>query len=348
MEAFGQTAQPLGNAGIAGFNLLDPCQQLVQIRRDDGFTHRVDEVLRPARQGLGCEFGRFLLGRGCGLLGVNVLHSQVGVNLLEQLGFPERLADKIVGADRHQLLAVFVHRTGRHGDDLGFLAAGHGPDPADRLMAVHHRHAEIHQDQMGPPFLKLLDGFRSVGRQPDLETDRGQKLRQELAVILDVVGNQHPARRLPGLELQDMPGLVFRLNRLGLPLLQRQVNDENAAFANLAGYRDGSAHQANKLPADGQAQPRAGPRLLPGLGLLEMPEQLVLVVGRNARARVLDFDPEKRPRRALAVRAHAQADAALLGKLDGVAQHVDEDLTQLVDIGHDVLGDIADHLHRER
>ena len=96
-----------------------------------------------------------------------------------------------------------------------------------------------------------------------------------------------------------MPGVVFCLNRLGLPLLQRQVNDENAAFADLAAHRDVSSHQANKLPADGQAQPRTGPRLLPGLGLLEMPEQLVLVVWRNARARVLDFDPEARSRRAL-------------------------------------------------
>src|ERR1700694_1334263 len=125
-----------------------------------------------------------------------------------------------------------------------------------------------------------------------------------------------------------MRGLVFRLNRLGLPLLQRQVNYENAAFANLAVYRDGSAHQANKLPADGQAQPRTGPRLLPGLGLLEMPEQLVLVVCLNARARVLDFTPEKWSRRAVTVRTYAQADAALLSKLDGVAQHVDEDLAQ--------------------
>ena len=82
---------------------------------------------------------------------------------------------------------------------FGVLAAGHGPDPADRLMAVHHRHAEIHQDQIGPPFLELLYGFRSIGRQPDLETDGPEKLRQELAVILDVVGDQHPARRLPGL-----------------------------------------------------------------------------------------------------------------------------------------------------
>src|SRR5579872_6938002 len=102
-----------------------------------------------------------------------------------------------------------------------------------------------------------------------------------------------------------MPGLVFRLNRLGLSLLQRQVNDENTAFANLTVYRDGSAHQANKLPADRQTQPRAGPRLLPGLGLLEMPEQLVLFVWRNARTRVLDLDYEARSRRALAVGAHA-------------------------------------------
>ena len=105
------------------------------------------------------------------MLGVHVLHPDVGVDLLEQLGIPERLAEEIVGADLHQLLAVFVHRTGSHGDDLRALAAGHGPDAADRLMAVHHRHAEIHQDQVGPPFRKPLDGFRPVGRQPDRETD---------------------------------------------------------------------------------------------------------------------------------------------------------------------------------
>ena len=125
---FGQAAQPLGDAGIAGFNLLDLCQQLVQVRPDDGFTHRVDEVLRQGRQGLGCELGRFLRGRGrARFLGVKVLHPQVGVNLLEQLHFLEGLADKIVGADPQQLLAVFVHRTGSHGDDLEFLAAGAWP-----------------------------------------------------------------------------------------------------------------------------------------------------------------------------------------------------------------------------
>src|SRR5688572_4019064 len=115
-----------------------------------------------------------------------------------------------------------------------------------------------------------------------------------------------------------MPGLVFCLNRLSLTLLQRQVNDENTAFANLAADRDRSTHQANKLPANGQSQSGTGPRLLPGLGLLELPEQLILVLWRNARAGVLDFYSEKRSRLSLAVRAHPQADAPLLGKLDGV------------------------------
>ena len=121
--------------GIAGFNLVDLFQQLVQIRADDGFPHRVDEVLRPARQGLGCELGRLLRGRGRRFVGVKVLHPQVGVNLPEQLHFLEWLGDKIVGADPQELLAVFVQRTGSHGDDLEFLAAGAGPDPADRLMS---------------------------------------------------------------------------------------------------------------------------------------------------------------------------------------------------------------------
>ena len=73
---------PWAMRGVAGFNLLDPGQQLVQVRRDDGLAHRVDEFLRLARQGIECELDRFL-GLDCGMFGVDVLHSHVGVNLLE-------------------------------------------------------------------------------------------------------------------------------------------------------------------------------------------------------------------------------------------------------------------------
>ena len=176
-----------------------------------------------------------LLKGRCGILGVHVLNPHMVVNFLEQLDFSERLADKIVSPDRHQLLAIFIHRTGRHRDDLGLLPPGHSPYPADRLMSVHHRHAKIHQDQMGPPFLKLLNRFGTIGRQPDLKTHRSQKLRQQLPVILNVIGDQNPAHRLSRLEPQYMMWGVLRLNGLGVPSFQRQANDKNATFVQL-GY----------------------------------------------------------------------------------------------------------------
>ena len=44
----------------------------------------------------------------------------------------------------------------------------------------------------------------------------------------------------------------------------------------------------------------------------------------------------------------AQADTAPFRELDGVTQHVDEDLAQFIDIAHDVSRDVADQLHDER
>ena len=63
MEFFGETPQPVGNPTNAGFNFVDSGQRFVQIHSNDGFAHRVDEVLRPALQGFGRKLGRFLLGR---------------------------------------------------------------------------------------------------------------------------------------------------------------------------------------------------------------------------------------------------------------------------------------------
>jgi len=47
------------------------------------------------------------------------------------------------------------------------------------------------------------------------------------------------------------------LDRLGLPLLQRQVNDEHAAVTDLAVERDVAAHEPAELATDRQPQPRA-------------------------------------------------------------------------------------------
>lgn len=95
------------------------------------------------------------------------------------------------------------------------------------------------------------------------------------------------------------------------------------SFANLTAQHDVAAHQTHELPADGKAESRA--RLLRSLSLLEMTEQLVLFVRRNARSRVLDFNPQQELRRSLMIHVHAQSNSTLLGKFDGVAQHADED-----------------------
>src|SRR3954469_13321622 len=127
------------------------------------------------------------------MLRVNVLYSRMGMNLLEQLGFPEWFAEEIVGTDLHQLLPVFVHCTGSNRNNLGVFAATQRSDPTNGLVTVHDGHSEIHQNYMRPPAVKLLNRFHSIGCQPDFETDGPQKLSQKLAVVLNVVRDQHPA-----------------------------------------------------------------------------------------------------------------------------------------------------------
>ena len=58
-ELFGQASQPASDLGIGGLDLLDPREQLIQIRTDDGFAHQIDELRRHAGQGIGCEFRVF-------------------------------------------------------------------------------------------------------------------------------------------------------------------------------------------------------------------------------------------------------------------------------------------------
>ena len=73
---------------------------------------------------------------------------------------------------------------------------------------------------VGPPEFELPDRLLAVARQPDLEADRPEDLHEQFAIILDVVGDQDPARFLSGLETQDMPGFVDELDGLRLALVQ--------------------------------------------------------------------------------------------------------------------------------
>ncbi len=100
-------------------------------------------------------------------------------------------------------------------------------------MAVHHGHANIHEDEVGPPTLELLDGLLPVARQPDLEADGPEDLHQQFAIILDVVGNQHAALFLSGLEAQDRRRLVDERDRLHIALVQGEMDREDASLCRL-------------------------------------------------------------------------------------------------------------------
>ena len=55
---------------IARFNQVDLREQLIEIGSDDGIAHRIDEIVWPIRERLGCQVGRIVFSGGDGLLGV--------------------------------------------------------------------------------------------------------------------------------------------------------------------------------------------------------------------------------------------------------------------------------------
>ena len=65
-------------------------------------------------------------------------------------------------------------------------------DHLGRLEAVHVRHAEIHDHDVGPPALGQRDGRRAVGRLADDADPRraGQREAKTLAHDLVVIGDQ--------------------------------------------------------------------------------------------------------------------------------------------------------------
>src|SRR6478609_1212257 len=102
------------------------------------------------------------------------------MNLLEQCILLERLAEKIVSTNLHQLLAILVHRTRGHCDNSDILPPIHGTNATNCLMAIHFWHSKIHEDQMRPPAVEFTYRFYPIDGQPDLESDRAEKLCQQL------------------------------------------------------------------------------------------------------------------------------------------------------------------------
>ena len=100
----------------------------------------------------------------------------------DDFGFVDGLGDVVVHAGVEAALAITLHRVGGHGDDddvaIGRLAAA---DLFGGLVAVHHGHLAIHENEVVAIGGDHVDGFFSVGGEFDgkaeaLEHARGDEL----------------------------------------------------------------------------------------------------------------------------------------------------------------------------
>jgi len=146
-----------------------------------------------------------------------------------------------------------------------------------------------------------------------------------------------------------VPGLVFSLEPPGPPPPQRQVKTKRCLCPLAVETVMASAHQAHELlPSEGQTEtPYPVPRLLPGLGLLEMPGTWSWSSGEMPGPVSL-VATRRRSVAPLAVGAHAQDMPPFSVNLTALPSRVIEDLSAACDIGHETWGNVRRSSPRER
>ena len=121
---------------------------------------------------------------------------------------------------------------------------------------------------------------------------------------------------------------------------------EGAAPVRLTLHRDRPAHQGHQAGDDRKAQ--AGAAVFPrsrGVLLLEGTEDFLLFVGRDADARVAHRAAHAHLlQRGFAGDLHAHDHLALFGELDGVADQVEQHLTQPAGVAHQGVGHVRLHV----
>ena len=189
-----------------------------QVGGDQGLAHpplaRVEEedlaVLGPAGAvgGLGAR-GLVLRSRGLGQEGLLLLLQLVDPpDAGDELVPAEGLDQELAGARLHGPPEVVPLPLDRHDDDRG---VGHllGQD-LGRLDAVHDRHVDVHQDDVGAQLAGLLHPLLAVGGGAhDLDVGlEGQQLLQVVQGARDVVDDQDLDQVSHGLSGASAPLLI--------------------------------------------------------------------------------------------------------------------------------------------
>ena len=138
-------------------------------------------------------WGRGLTGSGAASA-AGLARAPVLDRLVQTVGI-DRLGDMVIHALGKTPFALLSHGVGGHGDDRQRSKAGLPANFPRGLMAVHHRHLNIHQHQRPgqgirrrrEPVKRLL----AIVGAGDLDTDRFQQLDRDLLIDLIVLDQQH-------------------------------------------------------------------------------------------------------------------------------------------------------------
>ncbi len=179
-------------------------------------------------------------------------------------------------------------------------------------------------------FEALTSPIRSASSSParsqaHIEAHALQQRPDERTVLGRVVHAEDAPGGLSGLEADDADVVVvFR----GIDALrERDCEAEGRALSVLASHTDAATHQRDEVLTDCEAEPGPLLRRPRALGLSEGLEELPQLVLADAVARVLDLERGDAP--VTLFPSRAQRDAALVGEFDGVAEQVDEHLSEL-------------------
>ena len=249
----------------------------------------------------------------------------------QQFILPEWFGQEGIGASRQILRTLVAVGAGRYRDDDEF--AGHLglAQPAGGLQPIQHRHPHIHQHGIRLEWPHQIKCRLTVGRFRYLKAERSQHVHQHCTIFALVIRDQHPTARPAIANHRRVWGRLYP--RWCSDRRQGQREPEPTTLAERALDGQHAAEQFHQPAADDQSQ--AGP--LGGLRALTDPtkrlKQLAQFLGANAAARV--GHGEANPP---FISRDSKADLARVGKFDGIADQIEQNLPQLAFVASDMDG----------
>ena len=210
------------------------------------------------------------------------------------------------------------------------------------MEAVHHRHLDVHQDQVIVTAGRHFCRFFTVDRNIHLATDAGQQFNRHFAIDRIIFGQQD-LRRQEALQqgtFSRKPRYHMGRQIVGSAAVDANCQPKTTALAQRTFHPDLAPHQPCQMAGDGEAKP--GAAKFPAGRIVELfksgKQQWQLGRG-NTRSGIFNGKAQLVARPVFGQHLAAQGDAAMRRKFDGIPGQIEQGLAQA--------GGVADHAGRQ-